>query len=61
MFYFVVAFYITCILFVVIVLGTILKLVTGVNIFTLLKYLGARISPHLLNILVGGGAAASYR
>ena len=39
MFILMVAFYITCILFVVIVLGTILKLVTGVNIFTLLKYL----------------------
>ena len=39
MFILMVAFYITCILFVVIVLGYILKLVTGVNIFTLLKYL----------------------
>lgn len=39
MFILMVAFYITCILFVVIVLGTILKFVTGVNIFTLLKYL----------------------
>lgn len=34
-----VAFYITCILFVVIVLGLILKLVSGVNIFSLMKYL----------------------
>ncbi|MEN8650819.1 cation:dicarboxylase symporter family transporter [Streptomyces sp. 21So2-11] len=35
-----IGFYITCALFVFLVLGTILKLVTGINIFTLLKYLG---------------------
>jgi aerobic C4-dicarboxylate transport protein len=35
-----VAFYITCALFVFVVLGTILKMATGVNIFKLLKYLG---------------------
>jgi aerobic C4-dicarboxylate transport protein len=34
-----VAFYITCILFVVVVLGGLLKLVTGVNIFRVMKYL----------------------
>jgi len=34
-----VAFYITCTLFVFVVLGTILKLVAGVNIFALLRYL----------------------
>ncbi|MFG2560251.1 cation:dicarboxylate symporter family transporter [Streptomyces sp. NPDC048496] len=33
-------FYITCILFVVLVLGTLLRLVTGVNVFQLFKYLG---------------------
>ncbi|WP_406384078.1 cation:dicarboxylate symporter family transporter [Streptomyces sp. NBC_01618] len=33
-------FYVTCILFVVLVLGTLLRLVTGVNLFQLLKYLG---------------------
>ncbi len=32
-------FYVTCALFVFVVLGTLLKLVTGVNIFSLLKYL----------------------
>ena len=32
-----IAFYITCFLFVVIILGTILKLATGVNIFLLLQ------------------------
>lgn len=34
-----VAFYITCVLFVVVVLGTLLKVVTGVNLFALLRYL----------------------
>ena len=35
-----IAFYITCILFIVVILGGILKLVTGVNIFKLMRYLG---------------------
>ncbi|RZU14124.1 aerobic C4-dicarboxylate transport protein [Kribbella rubisoli] len=35
-----VAFYITCLLFVIVVLGTILRVVTGVSIFQLLRYLG---------------------
>lgn len=35
-----IAFYITCALFVVLVLGTLLKLVTGVNIFSMMRYLG---------------------
>lgn len=34
-----VAFYATCVLFVFVVLGTLLKLATGVNLFTLLRYL----------------------
>ncbi|MGH3352671.1 MAG: cation:dicarboxylate symporter family transporter [Nocardioides sp.] len=34
-----IAFYITCFLFVFVVLGTILKLATGVNLFKLLRYL----------------------
>ena len=34
-----VAFYVTCFLFVFVVLGSILKAVTGVNVFSLLKYL----------------------
>lgn len=33
------AFYLTCFLFVVVLLGSILKLFTGVNVFSLLKYL----------------------
>jgi aerobic C4-dicarboxylate transport protein len=35
-----IAFYITCALFVFVVLGALLKLVTGVNVFSLLRYLG---------------------
>ncbi|MFC6061278.1 cation:dicarboxylate symporter family transporter [Streptomyces ochraceiscleroticus] len=35
-----VGFYVTCLLFVIVVLGTLLRLVAGVNIFALLKYLG---------------------
>nr|WP_281179666.1 cation:dicarboxylase symporter family transporter [Streptomyces violens] len=35
-----VGFYVTCLLFVIVVLGTLLRLIAGVNIFTLLKYLG---------------------
>jgi aerobic C4-dicarboxylate transport protein len=34
------AFYLTCALFVFVVLGTVLKLATGVNLFLLLRYLG---------------------
>ncbi|GAB7187922.1 cation:dicarboxylase symporter family transporter [Kitasatospora sp. Ki12] len=35
-----VGFYLTCALFVVVVLGTLLRLVAGINVFALLKYLG---------------------
>jgi aerobic C4-dicarboxylate transport protein len=35
-----VAFYITCVLFVFVLLGTILRVAAGVNIFSLLRYLG---------------------
>ncbi|WP_316524805.1 cation:dicarboxylate symporter family transporter [Kitasatospora brasiliensis] len=35
-----IGFYVTCVLFVVVVLGTLLRLVAGVNVFALLKYLG---------------------
>ncbi|MEJ7833675.1 MAG: cation:dicarboxylase symporter family transporter [Nocardioides sp.] len=34
------AFYLTCAIFVFVILGLLLKLVTGVNIFSLLRYLG---------------------
>ena len=34
------ALYLTCLLFVVVILGTILKAVTGISIFQLLRYLG---------------------
>ncbi|MET0303200.1 MAG: cation:dicarboxylase symporter family transporter [Microbacteriaceae bacterium] len=35
-----IGFYITCALFVIVILGGLLRLVTGVNIFSLIKYLG---------------------
>jgi aerobic C4-dicarboxylate transport protein len=35
-----VAFYVTCFVFVIVVLGGLLKLATGVNLFSLLRYLG---------------------
>ncbi|MFM9919808.1 cation:dicarboxylate symporter family transporter [Lacisediminihabitans sp. H27-G8] len=35
-----VGFYITCAVFIIVILGTLLRLVTGVNIFSLMKYLG---------------------
>jgi aerobic C4-dicarboxylate transport protein len=35
-----VAFYVTCFVFVFIILGTVLKLAAGVNVFSLLRYLG---------------------
>ncbi|PYI67033.1 C4-dicarboxylate transporter DctA [Arthrobacter livingstonensis] len=34
------AFYLTCALFIVVILGSILRLVTGLNIFALMRYLG---------------------
>jgi len=35
-----IGFYLTCAVFIVVVLGLLLKIVTGVNIFSLMKYLG---------------------
>jgi aerobic C4-dicarboxylate transport protein len=35
-----VGFYITCAVFIIVILGTLLRLVTGVSIFSLMKYLG---------------------
>lgn len=35
-----IGFYVTCLLFVFVVLGALLKLATGINIFSLLRYLG---------------------
>ncbi|WP_435865019.1 cation:dicarboxylate symporter family transporter [Streptomyces spectabilis] len=35
-----IGFYVTCALFILLVLGTLLRLVTGVNLFKLLRYLG---------------------
>lgn len=35
-----IGFYTTCLLFVFVVLGTLLRVCTGVNVFALLRYLG---------------------
>lgn len=35
-----IGFYVTCLLFVVVVLGVLLKVATGINVFSLLRYLG---------------------
>ncbi|WP_196822683.1 cation:dicarboxylate symporter family transporter [Arthrobacter sp. CAN_A6] len=40
MFTLMIAFYVTCALFIVVILGGLLKIVTGVNIFKLMRYLG---------------------
>jgi aerobic C4-dicarboxylate transport protein len=51
-------FYVTCILFIVIVLGTVLKLVSGVNIFLLMKYLARE---YLLIVSTSSSEAALPR
>ena len=56
-----IGFYVTCALFVFVVLGTILKLLTGVNIFRLLKYLAREFLLILVHVLLGVGAAAAHR
>jgi aerobic C4-dicarboxylate transport protein len=53
-----VAFYITCAIFIVVVLGLLLKLVTGVSIFSLMKYLGRE---YLLIIGTSSSEAALPR
>lgn len=53
-----VGFYITCALFIVVVLGLLLKLVTGVNIFRLMSYLGRE---YLLIIGTSSSEAALPR
>ena len=53
-----VAFYITCILFIVLVLGPILKLVTGINIFRLMRYLARE---YLLIVSTSSSEAALPR
>ncbi|NKX54159.1 cation:dicarboxylate symporter family transporter [Arthrobacter mobilis] len=52
------AFYITCILFIVVVLGTLLKLVSGVNIFRLMRYLARE---YLLIVSTSSSEAALPR
>ncbi|WP_129789965.1 cation:dicarboxylate symporter family transporter [Promicromonospora panici] len=51
-------FYVTCILFIVLVLGTVLKLVSGVNIFLLMKYLARE---YLLIVSTSSSEAALPR
>lgn len=51
-------FYVTCILFIVIVLGTVLRLVSGVNIFLLMKYLARE---YLLIVSTSSSEAALPR
>jgi aerobic C4-dicarboxylate transport protein len=51
-------FYFTCLLFVVIVLGGLLKMVTGLNIFSLLKYLGRE---YLIIVATSSSEAALPR
>jgi aerobic C4-dicarboxylate transport protein len=51
-------FYLTCILFIVVVLGTVLKLVSGVNIFLLMKYLARE---YLLIVSTSSSEAALPR
>ncbi|EMY33744.1 aerobic C4-dicarboxylate transporter [Arthrobacter crystallopoietes BAB-32] len=50
-----IAFYITCILFIVLILGTLLKLVTGINIFRLMRYLARE---YLLIVSTSSSEAA---
>ncbi|KGJ72502.1 C4-dicarboxylate transporter [Cryobacterium roopkundense] len=52
------AFYATCILFIVIILGGLLKIVTGVNIFKLMRYLGRE---YLLIVSTSSSEAALPR
>jgi len=52
------AFYATCILFIVLILGGLLKIVTGVNIFKLMRYLGRE---YLLIVSTSSSEAALPR
>lgn len=53
-----IGFYITCALFIVVILGTLLKVVTGVNIFMLMKYLARE---YLLIVSTSSSEAALPR
>lgn len=53
-----VGFYVTCVLFIVLVLGTVLRLVSGVNIFLLMKYLARE---YLLIVSTSSSEAALPR
>ncbi|MBC7723333.1 MAG: cation:dicarboxylase symporter family transporter [Burkholderiaceae bacterium] len=53
-----IGFYITCALFIVVVLGSILRIVTGVNLFRLMRYLGRE---YLLIVSTSSSEAALPR
>jgi aerobic C4-dicarboxylate transport protein len=53
-----IAFYITCILFIVLILGTLLRMVSGVNIFRLMRYLARE---YLLIVSTSSSEAALPR
>ncbi|NYJ31703.1 cation:dicarboxylate symporter family transporter [Galbitalea soli] len=53
-----VGFYVTCILFIVVVLGVLLRLATGVSIFSLMRYLGRE---YLLIVSTSSSEAALPR
>ena len=50
-----VAFYLTCFLFIVVILGSLLRLVTGISIFSLLRYLARE---YLLIVSTSSSEAA---
>jgi Na+/H+-dicarboxylate symporter len=56
-----VAFYITCFLFVIIVLGTLVRLVTGLSLFSLAALPRPGVPAHPVHIVVRDGAAAADR
>ena len=53
-----IGFYITCALFIVVILGSLLRIVTGVNIFRLMRYLGRE---YLLIVSTSSSEAALPR
>jgi len=55
------AFYITCVVFVFGVLGSLLRVVSGVSIFKLVRYPRPRVPADLLDLVLGVGTAAADR
>jgi len=48
-----VAFYITCLIFVVVILGLLLRAITGVGLFSLLRLPGSGIPADPVHLLIG--------